>query len=85
MADKKPTKAAATSAEDTAQQAGTTADGVDLNDPSLKGGTDNPDAQADNEARMQAAAGTDRPVVEQLKEPTFDPASATAQTDQPKQ
>lgn len=83
MADKKPTKAAAATTE---AQAGTTADGVDLNDQSLKGGTDNPDAQAANEARMQAAAGTDRPVTEQLAEPTFDPASApAAQTDQPKQ
>lgn len=47
-------------------EAGTNAHGVDLNDPTLKGATDQPDVQADNEARMQAAAGTDRPVVEQL-------------------
>lgn len=83
MAEKKPTKTAAATT-DTAREVGTTADGVDLNDPSLKGGTDNPDAQADNERRMQAAAGTDRPVVEQLQEPTFDPATAATPADEPK-
>jgi hypothetical protein len=49
---------------------------VDLNDQSLKGGTDNPDAQADNERRMNAAAGTDRPVVEQIQ--AAQPASVPA-------
>lgn len=55
---------------DAATEAGTNAYGVDLNDPSLKGGTDNPDAQARNEAEMNAQAGTDRPVVEQIANPT---------------
>lgn len=71
---------------DPIEDAGTNAHGVDLNDPTLKGATDQPDVQAANERRMQAVAGTDRPVVEQLRaaqgEPlVIGPDGATAQVD----
>lgn len=67
-----------------AEEAGTNRYGVDLNDQRLKGGTDNPDAQADNERRMNAAAGTDRPVVEQIRNPELsdeEQAEAVARAD----
>lgn len=74
MAEKAVPKKAAAPAEPaadaTALELGTNEHGVDLNDPSLKGGTDNPDAQERNEAEMNALAGTDRPVVEQIANPT---------------
>lgn len=71
MAEPKKTAPAAeetTAADAAAVEAGTNAQGVDLNDPSLKGGTDNPEAQAANEERMNV--GTDRPVVEQIQSAT---------------
>jgi hypothetical protein len=64
-----PPEGAAVTDDNAAQVAGTNEYGIDLNDQRLKAGSDNPDAQARNEAEMNAAAGTDRPVAEQIGNP----------------